>query len=407
MRTGLFERLFPAVVAAFSLAVLGLAGCDRPQADTQKAKGGPPPASVVASQPVVRELVEWDEYTGRFDAVESVEIRARVSGYLMEVGFKDGQTVKKGDLLFVIDPRPFQRAVEQARAELEQARTKVENAMLDVERGRPLLERKVMSEKVFDDRANLMREAQAAVKVAQAKVATAELELSFTRVGAPLSGRIGRSIQSVGNWVTAGTANNASVLAAIVSEDPIHIYFDVSENNYIKYLRLSGNGNGGATRMGARVEIAMPDERNFPHAGVLDFLDNRLDQGTATLRARARVDNPARLFLPGMFARVRIAGSPRHKALLVVDAAIGTDQAAKYVLVVGEDNKVVRRTVTLGPLDGGLRIVRSGIKPDDWVITVGTQRARPGQVVNPKRGPMPPPGPAGIPRAGRAPAVGK
>jgi multidrug efflux system membrane fusion protein len=381
---------------ACTLLVLGglalaLAGCDQPSASSSdKAKAAPPakppPPVVTVSRPVVREIVEWDEYTARFDAMEQVEVRARVSGYLMNVAFKDGQFVKKGDLLYEIDARPFERALDQARAELAQAVTKAENASLDVERGRPLVERRVMSEKVFDDRSNLLREAQAAMKVAEAKVATAELDLAFTRITAPIDGRIGRSLVTPGNWISAGAAANATLLTSIVSQDPIYLYFDVSEANYLKYKRLAERGEttGGAV-LGGTVEIAMADERNFPHRGRLDFLDNRLDQGTATLRARAVVDNPSQLFSPGMFARVRIPGTPRYQAILLPDAAIGTDQASKFVLVVGADNVVARRPVRLGPLDGGLRVIREGIKADDWVVTNGIQRARPGMTVEPKR----------------------
>jgi RND family efflux transporter MFP subunit len=257
-----------------------------------------------------------------------------------------------------------------------------------------------MSEKVFDDRANVLREAQAAVKVAEAKVATAELDLSFTRMSAPISGRISRSLQSAGNWVAAGGAANATLLTTIVSQDPIHIYFDVSENNHIKYMRLAARGEkAGATAMGAAVEIAMPDEKGFAHKGQLDFVDNRLDQGTATLRARALVDNKEQLFKPGMFARVRIAGSARYAATLLPDEAIGTDQANKFVLVVDEDNAVARRPVMLGPLHDGLRIVRQGVKLGDWVIVRGTQRARPGQKVNPTRAEIRVGGPAAAPAA--------
>ena len=353
------------------------------------AGAAPPPPAVTVSRPLVEEIVEWDEYTARFDAVAAVDVRARISGYLTDVGFKDGQTVAKGDLLYVIDPRPFERAVEQARAELTQAKTKTENAMLDVERGRPLMERRVMSEKVFDDRASLLRDAQAAVKVSEAKVATAELDLSFTRITSAIDGRIGRTQVTAGNWVSAGAAANATLLTSIVSQDPIHLYFDVSENNYLKYIRLIEKGEkSGATQLGAPIEIAMPDETRFTHKGRLDFIDNRLDAGTATLRARAIVDNKAQFFSPGMFARARIAGSGKQVAVLLPDEAIGTDQASKFVLVVAEDNGVSRRPVQLGPLHNGLRIVRSGLKGEDWVVIKGVQRARPGQKVNPKREPL-------------------
>jgi multidrug efflux system membrane fusion protein len=371
-------------------ASLLLSACDQPAAnpDANK-KAAPPPPVVTASRPHVEELVEWDEYTARFEAVEAVDIRARVSGYLNEVAFKDGQTVKQGDLLYTIDPRPFERAVEQAKAELSQAVTKVENTSLDVERGRPLMERKVLSEKAYDDRANLQREAQAAVKVAEAKLATAELELPFARITAPISGRISRSNVTPGNWVSAGSAANSTLLTSIVSQDPVFVYFDVSESNYLKYKRISvGTEGGGPATQGSAVGVAMPDETGFPHTGSFDFIDNRLDSGTATMRARAVVKNPDLLFSPGMFARVRMPGSALYKAVLLPDAAIGTDQANKYVLVVGPDDTVARRVVKLGPLHKSLRIVREGIGPDDWVIVNGTQRARPGQKVNPKREPI-------------------
>ena len=380
------------IVAVFAGA-LGLAGCDQPSASTDEkakavAKATPPPMPVTVSQPFVTEIVEWDEYAGRFDAVEAVEIRTRVSGHLTSVLFKDGQTVKKGDLLYVIDPRPFERALELARAELAQAKTKTDNAALDVDRGRPLLERKVLSEKSFDDRANLMRDAQASVKVSEAKVASADLDLSFTRIASPIDGLIGRSLVTPGNWVNAGVISTATMLTSIVRQNPVHIYFDVSENNYLKYKRLMERGvAAGAGQAGNVIEIAMPDETGFPHKGKLDFIDNRLDPGTATLRARAIVENDMKLFSPGMFARVRIAGSAKYPAILVPDDAIASDQANKYVLVVGDDGIAQRRNIKPGPLHNGMRIVREGIKAEDWVVVRGA-RVRPGQKVVAKREPI-------------------
>ena len=371
-----------AMLAAAVIAGL-LAACDQGQPQAAPQQAAPPVVSV--AQPVRREIVEWDEYTGRFDATQTVEVRARVSGYLNEVRFRDGQDVKQGDLLFVIDPRPFERAVEQARAELFAAQTKVDNANLDVERGQPLIERKIISDKAFDDRMSLLREAKAAVKVAEAKVKSAELDLSFSTITAPISGRIGRTLVTAGNWVSGG-ASGTTLLTTIVSQDPIYIYFDVNENNYIKYKRLSERGvKAGAADVGALVEVALPDERGFPHKGRLDFLDNRLDQGTGTLRARAVLDNKAGLFSPGLFGRVRVMGTPSYPALLLPDEAIGTDQTNKYVLVVGDDALVARRNVRLGPLVDGLRVVREGLAEADWVITRGLQRARPGLKVEPKR----------------------
>ncbi len=381
------------IVLATVLTGTALGGCDQPSADTDSktkaaAKPATPAMAVIISQPVVTDVVEWDEYSARFDAVEAVEVRVRVSGHLTHVLFKDGQTVKKGDLLYTIDPRPFERAVEQARAELSQAKTKSENSTLDVDRGRPLMERKVLSEKAFDDRANVLREAQSAVKVAEAKVATAELDLSFTRIASPIDGLISRSFVTPGNWVNAGTISTATALTTIVRQNPVHIYFDVSENNYLKYKRLVERGiSAGAAQTGNVIEIAMPDEVGFQHKGKLDFIDNRLDPGTATLRARALVENDKKLFSPGMFARVRIAGSAKYPAVLIPDAAIFSDQATKYVLVVGDDGLTARRNIRPGPLHAGLRIIREGVKASDWVVVRGA-RARPGQKVDAKREPI-------------------
>jgi multidrug efflux system membrane fusion protein len=373
------------LLAAVALLALG-SGCDQGNSTQAQLQQKAAPPIVAVSQPIERQIVEWDEYTGRFDAVETVEIRARVSGHLTEVLFKDGQRVKQGDLLFVIDRRPFERALEQAQAELFAANTKVENANLDIIRGRPLVERKIISDKAFDDRMSIVRDAQAAVKVAEAKVRSAELDLSFTRIDAPITGRISRTLITAGNWISAGSVSGATLLTTIVSEDPIYIYFDVSENNFIKYKRLAERGvAAGAAEPGAPVEIGLPDERGFPHRGRLDFLDNRLDQGTATLRARAVIANAAGLFSPGLFARVRVTGTAPYPAVLLPDAAIGTDQTNKFVYVVGEDGSVARRDIRLGPLHEGMRVVREGIAAADWVIVRGLQRARPGGKVTPQR----------------------
>ena len=347
--------------------------------------GGPPPV-VTVSRPAERELIEWDDYTGRFDAVAMVEVRARVAGYLDQVHFKDGQQVDKGQLLYTVDPRPFERAVEQARAEVAQAQTKIDNADLDVVRGQPLLDRKVLSQKTFDDRANLKREAVAGLKVAEARLRTAELDLTFTKVTAPIAGRISRTVVTAGNYVSAGGAVTPTLLTTIVSQNPIFLYFDVSETNTVKYRRNTMSGGlGGISETGATVEIGLPDEQGFPHRGKVDFSDNRLDAGTGTLRARAVVDNSRGLFAAGMFARVRVAGSPAAMTLLLPDEAIGSDQVNKFVLVAADDGLVQRRLVTLGAQVSGLRVVRSGVTARDWVVVKGVQRARPGQKVEARR----------------------
>jgi RND family efflux transporter MFP subunit len=357
-------------------------------------KGNSPPTrrppEVTVSQPVTRKVIEWDEFTGRFAAVESVEVRARVSGYLTAVLFTDGEDVKAGDLLFTIDPRPFERALDQAKAQLNQATVSVSNAKLDVERGRPLLQRDYISKKAFDDRENLVRDAEALVKIAEARVKAAELELSFCRITAPISGRISRTLVTPGNFVSGGGSDTGStILTTIVMQDPIYIYFDVSENSALKYQRLAKSAGKAADGiLGAAVGVGLPDESGFPHNAKLDFLENRLDEGTGTLRARAILANQDRFFSPGMFARVRLQGSPEYEALLLPDEAVGTDQANRFLYVVGDDDIPVRRNVELGPLDGGLRVIRKGLKPDDWVILRGQQRVRPGQKIVPRRTPL-------------------
>ncbi len=359
------------------------------QAAPTKAAGTGPAPVVSVSKPLIRPVTEWDEYTGRFDATETVDIRTRVSGFLVEIHFKDGQQVKKGDQLYTLDARPFERALDQARAELEQATTKVNSASLDVERGKPLIDRKIMSEKVFDDRANAMREAQAAVKTSEAKVKTAELDVSSTLITAPFAGRISRSNVPVGAWVSAGAAANSTLLTTVVTEDPIHVYFDVNENNWIKYRRLAEQGKqAGVARLGAKVELALPDDKGFPAKGTIDFVDNRLDLATGTMRARAIVENKNGLYFAGMFARVRVQGSEPYNAVMVPDEVIGTDQTTRYVLTVAEDGTVGRKTVTLGPLAEGLRVVKAGMTADDVIVTKGLQRARPGSKVAIKEEPI-------------------
>jgi RND family efflux transporter MFP subunit len=379
-----------------------------------QAKGGPtPPQMVTVAKPLIRSVIEWDEYTGRFDATESVEIRTRVSGFLTDIHFKDGQQVKKGDLLYTLDSRPFDRALDQARAELFQATTKVESTNLDVERGKPLVDRKVMSEKTFDDRANALREAQSAVKTAEAKVKTAELDVSSTKITAPFTGRISRSNIPVGAWISAGAVANSTLLTTVVTEDPIHLYFDVNENNWIKYRRLAEQGkSAGAGRVGAKVQLALPDEKGWPTGGTVDFVDNRLDVATGTMRARAVVDNKAGVYSAGMFARVRVQGTEPYDAVMIPDESVGTDQTNKYALTVAEDGTVVRKAITLGPIVDGLRVVRAGLTADDVVVLRGLQRARPGSKVAMKEEPIKMPAsndaaPALAPTPTAGPAPGK
>ncbi len=375
-------RLFKqsAVAAAITLSLL--AGACKQE---QQQQAAPPPPKVSVAQPLERAVTEWDEYTGRFDAVETVEVRARVSGVLMEVKFKDGDLVKRGDPLFTIDPRPFERVLERERANLASAQVRAEFAAKDVERARALLKNANISEQVFDQRLQAQREAEAAVKSAEASVKSAELDVEFTLIRAPINGRIGRNLISQGNFITGGSGTG-TLLATIVSIDPIYFYFDISEADFLKYTRLNALGTRPSSRDKPNpVFLALQDEKTFPHRGVTNFVDNRIDEATGTLRARAVFDNPTGLFQPGLFGRIRLIGSGEYKAVMLPDEAIGTDQSNRFVYVVGEDGTVSAKTVTLGPLIDGLRVIRSGVELSDWVIVKGIQRARAGAKVTPEQ----------------------
>ncbi len=363
-----------------ALAVL-LAACSEAP---KKAATRPPPA-VTVEQPVKRKVVDYDEYVGRFVAVDSVEVRGRVSGYLDKVHFTDGQILKEGDLLFTIDRRPFQHALEQARGELERARAVLAFAKGDLDRAATLVRDKTISQQVYDQRKQAQRIAEASITTNEAALRQAELNLEFTELRAPIAGRIGDRRVSIGNLVTGGTTGNTTLLATIVSIDPIRFEFTFDEQSFLRYERLSKEGADIASRgKGVPVELKLIDETGFHHKGRMDFLNNVIDPSTGTIRGRAQFANPNGLFIPGLFARLRVAGSPPYEALLIPDAAIGSEQTSKYVLTVGPDNKVKQVTVTLGPLFDGLRVIKSGLNIGDRVITEGLMRARPGMTVTPQ-----------------------
>ena len=368
------------MVAALAAA---LASCGEGQKQQQ---AGPPPPAVTVAPPVKRTVTDYDEYVGRFVAVNSVEIRARVSGYLDAVHFTDGQLVKDGDLLFTIDKRSFQNAVAQARATLAAAQSNLAFTEADYTRGQQLVKEKTITDQTFEQRSQAYRNARAAVSGAEAQVRTAELDLEFTELRAPIAGRIGDRRVTPGNLVTGGTSGNTTLLATIVSTDPIYFEFTFDEASYLRYERNAGKGDDIASR-GASVPVGLKliDERDFVHDGRMNFVDNVIDRTSGTIRGRAVFDNPKGVFTPGMFGRVRVPATAPYQALLVPDAAIGSEQVRKYVLVVDGQNKTVQKYVTLGQLvDGKLRVIKEGLGPDDKVIVNGIARVRPGQVVNPQ-----------------------
>ncbi len=369
-------------LAAASLALATLvASCGEGQ--QQKKAGAPPLPTVTVAKPTQRTVFDFDEYVGRFAAVNSVEVRARVSGYLDSLHFKDGQMVKQGDLLFTIDKRPFQYTLDQARANLATAKSNLAYAESDLKRGQSLVREHTITEQIFEQRSQIFRNAQSSVTGAQAAVHQAELDLQFTELHAPIDGRIGARQVSPGNLVTGGNVPSPTLLATIVSTDPIYFEFTFDEASYLRYERLAKNGGDVASRGGGvSVALKLIDEKDFPHEGRMDFVNNVINTSTGTIIARAVFDNPHGVFTPGMFGRVRVPASPPYQALLVPDAAIGSEQASKYVLLVGSDDKVKQQVVTLGQLTpDGLRVIKEGLKPDDRVVVGGLMNARPGQKV--------------------------
>jgi len=337
--------------------------------------GGAP--AVTVAQPLAQNVVDWNEYTGQFSAVEYVEVRARVGGYLTEIHFTDGQMVNKGDLLFVIDPRPYEIALASAKARLDQAGSSQEFAHRQLGRAGELREKDFVSQSVVDQRVQESRGAGAGVDGARAAVRDAELNLEFTRVVAPVSGRIGTHQVSVGNLIGSGGAP----LTTIVSLDPIHFDFDISEADYLGLQR-------GALAEGRMPDVAvhLADETGWPRQGKLDFVDNRVDRGAGTIRARAVFDNADHFITPGVFGRIRLAASAPYPGLLVPDGSVVTDQSRKLVMTVTADGTVVPKPVRLGPLVDGLRVVREGLTADDQVVINGLMRARPGGKVTPQPG---------------------
>ena len=369
------------VAAVLALATL-VASCG----EQKQQAGGPPPPAVTVAKPVKRTVVDYDEYVGRFAAINSVEIRARVSGYLDKIHFKDGQLVKQGDLLFTIDKRPFQNTLDQARANLVQAQSNLAFTESDYTRGQQLVRDKTITDQTFEQRAQAFRNAKAGVSANEAAVRQAELDMEFTELRAPVNGRIGDRRVSPGNLVTGGTGGNTTMLATIVSTDPIWFEFTFDEASYLGYERLANAGQDVAGRnTGVQVALKLIDESDFDHEGRMDFVDNVVNPKTGTIRGRAVFDNKDGLLIPGFFGRLRLYGGQRD-AFLIPDSVIASDQASKIVFTVADDGTVGTKKVELGPIVDGLRVVRSGLAPTDRIVIDGIQRARPGQKVTAEDG---------------------
>jgi RND family efflux transporter MFP subunit len=377
--------------AAALMLAAALAGCSGSPSQT----AAPPPTAVTVANPVKRTIVDQDQYVGRFVAVDAVEVRARLSGYLNRIHFQDGQLVKQGDLLFTVDRRPFQIALDQARANLELAKANLSFAESDLARGQELLRNKTITEQTFEQRTQAKRVAEASVAAQEALVHSAELDFNeFTELHAPVAGRIGDRRVSVGNLVTGGTGGNTTLLATIVSIDPIRFEFTFDEAAFLRYERLAKGGKDPVTRGGsAPVKIKLIDEQDFIHEGRLDFIDNAIDRATGTIRGRAQVANPDGLLTPGMFANIQVPASQPYEALLVPDIAVASEQARKYVLVVDAENVARVKYVTLGDVAGGLRVVKDGLVATDKVVTNGIAKVRPGQKVTPQEEGAPPSNP--------------
>ena len=377
----------PRLSAVLLPLALALAGCGQSQPPA-----GPPPPAVTVAKPVQRAVTDLDEYVGRFVAIDSVEIRARVSGYLDQVHFRDGQMVKQGDLLFTIDKRPFENTLAQARANLAQAKANLAFTEADLERGRLLSRDRTITEQVFEQRTQAFRSAQASVAANEATVRQAALDVEFTELRAPVAGRIGDRRVSPGNLVAGGTVASTTLLATIVSLDPIRFEFTMDEASYLRYERFSQSSKEVTGREGGvKVGLKLLDDKGFDHVGHMDFVDNVIERSSGTIRGRAVFANPTGVLTPGMFGRIRVPGSPTYDALLVPDAAIGTEQIKKFVLVVDKDNTAVARYVTLGQVTAdNLRVIKGGLTASDNVVVNGLARVRPGQKVTPQD-----PGPGG------------
>jgi RND family efflux transporter MFP subunit len=376
-----------ALAALFTAAALTGSGCSKPASSNSPAAA--PQPSVSVAQPIAQKINEWDEFTGRLASPETVEIRARVSGFIDKVHFKEGGEVKQGDLLFSIDPRPYQAAVDRLKAELGAATSRADLARGEAKRAEGLAATKAISTDTYETRLKTAEQAAQSVHAAEAGLASAQLDLEFTQVRAPISGRISNARITAGNLITGGNSANTTLLTTIVSLDPLYCYFDADEASVLRYRQLHREGKRTAAMFGrVPAEVGLGNEEGFPHQGQVDFVDNQINPATGTIRARAVIPNPDKLMAPGFFARVRIPGSAEYDAVLIRDTAISSDQGRLYVLTVDPQNKAIYRPIKTGPLVAGLRVIRDGLSVSDSVIVAGLMSARPGMTVQPQSVPM-------------------
>jgi RND family efflux transporter MFP subunit len=364
--------------AVFTAVVLvQLAGCTRGETATPAAAAPAPSVSVATV--VSRQISDSDEFTGRFEAVERVEIRPRVTGYISSVNFVQGREVNRGDVLFVIDQRPYEADLKHAQAQLEQARSQLTLATSEQDRANKLLAAHAISREELESRESALEQAHANVTGAQAAVDSAQLNMSFTRVTSPITGVVSRAEITAGNLVTSGQ----TLLTTVVSIDPIYVSFQGDEQGFLNFMNYARKG--GEAEATHPVFVGLANEEGYPHQGAIAFVDNEIDGATGTVRARGRLDNHNREFTPGMFARVKVVGAKTFPALLINESAVGTDQGLKYVLRVGADNTIEYRQVKLGPVVDALRVVREGLNPGDTIVVNGLQHVRPGMTITPQR----------------------
>jgi multidrug efflux system membrane fusion protein len=367
---------------AIALATLvGLnAGCSSSSSAQPKA---PAPVEVNVAEVVCKQIGDSDEFTGRLEAVHTVEVRPRVSGYLQSVHFQEGAIVRQGDLLFQIDPRPHQAEVDHLKGDLSQAKAQLSRAKSDFERAERLHNNDGMSAEEYDRRAAVRNEAEARIASTEAALRGAELNLEFTRVTAPISGRVGRAEITEGNLVESGAAQ-VKPLTTLVSLDPIYVYFDVDEQTYLKYARVTQSHGTSSHDLRSAAQLGLADEDGFLHVGQVSFVDNQVSSSTGTIRLRATFANKNLALTPGLFARIRLQGGGAHSGCLAKDEAVVTDLNQKYVFVLGKNNTLEYRPVKLGPMTEGLRVVRDGLHQGDVIVVSGLQRVRPGTAITPK-----------------------